>query len=176
MGTIRQFLPHYTYNDYLQWQGQWEVIRGIAISMSPMPSPRHQEIAGNIHLLLKTAVKLKGCKQCKVYQPIDYKISEDTILNPDLLVVCKPVEGQFLDFPPELVVEILSPSTAVKDRNTKYDLYENEGIKYYIIVNPADESTEVYQLIEGKYMLTDTNDFFLDGCVITVNFKDCFED
>lgn len=77
--------------------------------MSPAPGPEHQFVAGNLHAEFRNALKTKGC-DCKVYQPIDYKISEDTILNPDLLLVCKPIAKAFLDFAPELIAEILSPA------------------------------------------------------------------
>lgn len=94
MRSIRQILPHYTYEDYKLWKGRWEVIRGIAIAMAPMPNPRHQEIAGALHEVFRKVIRQNNCKICKVYQPIDYLINEDTIVNPDLLIVCKPIEGQ----------------------------------------------------------------------------------
>jgi Uma2 family endonuclease len=122
MGFPNKILPHYTYADYLLWKGQWELIDGIPYAMSPMPRPEHQRIAGNLHAELRSALKESKC-DCTVYQPIDYKIEEDTVLNPDLLIVCKPITKQFLDFAPEVVVEILSPSTALKDRHTKYEIY-----------------------------------------------------
>ena len=66
---------------------------------------------------------------------MDFKISDDTILQPDVLVVCGKINKNFLDFPPVLVVEILSKSTEERDRNVKYDFYEQEGVKYYLIVD-----------------------------------------
>lgn len=123
-------MPHYTYEEYIRWEGQWELIEGIPYAMSPAPGPEHQFVAGNLHAEFRNALKTKGC-DCKVYQPIDYKISEDTILNPDLLLVCKPIAKAFLDFAPELIAEILSPATALKDRHTKFELYQHEKISYY---------------------------------------------
>ena len=72
-------------------------------------------------------------------------------LIPDLLIVCGKIDKKFLDFPPALIVEILSPSTALKDRNTKYQLYEQEKVKYYIIVDTDKECIEIYCLDNGKY-------------------------
>lgn len=66
---------------------------------------------------------------------VDYIIADDTILQPDMLVVCREITKKYLDFAPGLVVEVLSPSTALKDRHTKYYLYEQQGIKYYLIVD-----------------------------------------
>jgi Uma2 family endonuclease len=176
MGSIRQILPHYTYEDYKLWQGRWEIIRGIAIAMSPMPNPRHQEISAALTEIMRVAIRESGCKKCRVYQPIDYLVKDDTVLNPDLLIVCQPIKGQYLDFTPSLIVEILSPSTALKDRNTKYDLYENEGVKYYIIVDPKDNTYEVYQLVNGMYERMYTNEFDLEGCQINFDIAECFEE
>ena len=143
--------------------------------MSPMPSPRHQKLAGRIHRFFEEAIEKSGCEYCSVYQPIDYLISEDTIVNPDLLIVCKPIQGHFLDFAPELVVEILSPSTALKDRNTKYDLYQLQGVRYYIIVDPDKELTEIYNLNDsGKFEIQTTDTFIMDKCSIKVDFSRLF--
>ncbi|MBC7885258.1 MAG: Uma2 family endonuclease [Saprospiraceae bacterium] len=144
-----QILPNYTFNDYLLWEGRWEIIHGIPYAMSPMPSPGHQRIANNIGIILKMAMNPDKCR-CQVYQPIDLKISEHTVVNPDLLIVCKPIMKQFLDFPPALVVEIISPSSEMKDRNTKYKLYETFGIPYYVMVNPETKTVEIYRLNAAK--------------------------
>ncbi len=149
MGTAYRILPHYTYEDYCRWEGQWELIEGIPYAMSPMPRPEHQAIAGNLHAELRAALKNAGCS-CTVYQPIDYKIADDTVLNPDLLIVCKPIPKQFLDFAPEVVVEILSPATALKDRHTKFELYQSQLIPYYLIVETDKKEVEIFQLTNEK--------------------------
>ncbi len=101
---------------------------------APMPPPEHQKVASRLTAQFQNAIEKEGCS-FSVYQPIDYKIAEDTILNPDLLIVCKPITKQFLDFAPELVVEILSPATALKDRHTKFEIYQQQQILYYILVD-----------------------------------------
>jgi len=68
------------------------------------------------------------------------------------LIVCKEIEKKFLDFTPVLVAEILSPSTALRDRHTKYELYEQQVVKYYLIIDADNTEVEVYQLIEEKYI------------------------
>ena len=102
-----KILPHYTYSDYLHWEGKWEVIEGIPYAMSPASAPRHQQIS--VNLSAEFSNNLKQCKKCQVYQPIDYILADDTILQPDILVVCKEIKKKFLDFAPSLVVEIISP-------------------------------------------------------------------
>lgn len=117
MASSVKILPHYSYEDWMNWEGQWELIESIPYAMSPIPAPKHQRIATALSGELYNA--LKKCNSCTVYQPIDYKITEDTILEPDILIVCGFIKKAFLDFPPALVVEILSPSTALKDRHSK---------------------------------------------------------
>lgn len=145
-------MPQYTYDDYLNWEGKWELIEGIPHSMISSFVPEHQLVSGNLHAEFRSALKKSGCN-CKVYQPIDYKISEETVLNPDLLIVCQPITKKYLDFPPDLVVEILSPSTAMKDRHTKFQLYQEQKIPYYIIINTGNRAVEIYQWDNEKYHL-----------------------
>ena len=174
MGTMK-LIPHYTYKDYLQWQGRWELIEGIAIAMSPMANPKHQRIASNLNITLGTLLRNNTCN-CQVYQPIDVKIKEDTVVNPDLLIVCEEIEGQFLDRPFPLVVEILSPSTRLKDEVSKFELYESFGIKYYLMIDPKDDSTKLFVLDdEYKYVPQHHFSFDLtDNCTIELKIEDVF--
>ena len=133
MNSLAKILPYYKYDEWEKWDNQWELIEGIPFSMDPLAIPQHQRIASN--LLIEFGIALKKCPNCTVYEPIDYRITDDTIVQPDMLVVCGEITKKYLDFPPALVVEILSPSTALKDRNNKFALYEREGIKYYLIVD-----------------------------------------
>ena len=149
-----KLLPYYTYDDYCHWEGRWELIDGIPFAMSPAPTPRHQWLVLNIAYELKAALKESKCTHCAVYDFIDVKVEEDTILQPDCSIVCKPIHKKFLDFPASLVVEILSPATALKDRHTKFSLYEKFGIKYYVIVDEEKESIEIYTLTGKLYVLT----------------------
>jgi Uma2 family endonuclease len=154
MASATKILPHYSYDEYCLWEGRWELIGGIPYAMSPAPSPRHQWISSNIKYELKGAIKHSGCTNCKVYDFIDIKVSEDTILQPDAVVVCNDITKPFLDFPAALVVEILSPATALKDRNAKFYIYEKMKIPYFIMVDTDKKEIEVYQLkMDGKYSL-----------------------
>jgi Uma2 family endonuclease len=143
-------LPHYTYDDYVQWEGKWEIINGIPYAMTPSPVIDHQElsvkIAGQLYRLLR------NCKRCKALMPVDWQITEDTVVQPDVLVVCgKDIKGKKLVVPPVLVFEILSPSTSRKDRFLKYQLYQEAGVKYYCIVDPETMSADVFTLKKEKY-------------------------
>lgn len=145
--------------------------------MSPMPVPRHQSIASNLGAVFFNA--LTNCKKCKTYQAIDFKVTEDTVVQPDFLVVCKQIEKPFLDFCPELVVEILSPSTSLKDRHTKFSIYEREKVGYYLIIDPKKELVEIYVLNkEGVYeLILQGKDIgftftFDDDCTAVIDFSE----
>jgi len=177
-GAIK-ILPHYTYADYLQWEGRWELIDGIPFAMSPAPTPRHQMIANTLGALFYLA--LKNCTHCKASQAIDFKISEDTIIQPDISVLCKPANKKYIDFPPALVVEILSPATALKDRHTKSALYAGQKIPYFIIISPDSEEAEVYELEEENYALKQKGKAFSytfhfpEGCTATIDFSEIWK-
>jgi Uma2 family endonuclease len=144
-------LPHYTYEDYCLWEGRWEIIDGIPYAMSPAPSMRHQLITGNIIRELGNSVVGSKCRRnCKVYNFIDVKITDDTVVQPDASVVCGETGKLFLDFPPVIAVEVLSPSTQIKDRNAKFDRYQKFGVKYYLIVDVDINQVEIFQLSDDK--------------------------
>jgi Uma2 family endonuclease len=173
MSNAVKILPHYTYYEWEQWEGRWELIDGIPFAMSPLPGPKHQKIAAALSAEFTTM--LKKCAQCTAYPPIDYRVSDDTILQPDMLVVCGEITKKFLDFSPALVVEILSPATALKDRHSKYPIYESQGIPYYLIISPDTEEVEIYQLEDGAYSLINkgknfSHSFSLGECTAVIDF------
>jgi len=182
MSSAIKILPHYTYEEYRQWEGRWEIIEGIPYAMTPTPLPGHQWINSNIKFELKDAIKKSGCKNCKVYDFIDIKVSDDTVLQPDAVVVCKEINKPFLDFPAALVVEILSPSTAMKDRNNKFYIYQSQKIAYYLIIDIDKNEIEIYRLdADGKYELekvstTESYPFILDkNCTVNIVLNNIWE-
>ncbi|MDB5197636.1 MAG: hypothetical protein JWP88_2007 [Flaviaesturariibacter sp.] len=175
MSSIAKILPHYTYEDWVQWEGRWELLEGHPIAMSPSPVPKHQRVAAEIITEFILTLRQSGCKSCRVYPDMDFKIANDTILVPDILIVCGEINSKILDFAPALIVEILSPSTALRDRNTKYQLYEREGVKYYLIVDVEKETVEINHLSSAGYTLQTNIRFDLEeGCSIEPNFSSIF--
>ena len=173
MGQTLKILPNYTYDEYAQWEGRWELIDGVPYAMSPLPIPRHQIVSGNLHY--EFTKQLKKCKKCRALQPLDYKIDESTVLEPDMLVVCGEIKKKYLDFPPALVVEVLSPSTALKDRHTKFSIYETEGVPYYLIVDADKKVVEIYQLENKQYLLAQQGSHFsyhfkIEDCEAVIDF------
>jgi Uma2 family endonuclease len=182
MSSAAKILPHYTYEDWKEWKDRWELIEGVPYAMSPAPTPRHQWISSNIKGELRNAIKSSTCKKCKVYDFIDIKVSEDTILQPDAVVVCKEMSKSFLDFPASIVVEILSPATALKDRNNKFIIYEAQKIPYYIIVDTEKNEIEIYQLNKNgkyeaeKFSSSEPYNFVLDAdCSISLILNNIWE-
>jgi Uma2 family endonuclease len=178
MSGAVKILPHYTYDDYVHWEGKWELIDGIPYAMSPAPVPKHQIFATNLSAEFRFA--LKQYKECKVMQPVDYKVKEDTVFQPDMLIVCKPIDKKYLDFPPSLIAEILSPSTVFIDRHTKFHAYQEQGVPWYLILSPETEETEIYSLENGVYQLikkavTFDFTFRLDECEVTINFGEVWK-
>ena len=178
MSIAAKYRPYYTYENYCQWEGRWELIEGMPYAMSPAPVPAHQSVS--VLLNFEFVKALKNCRNCKLFQPLDWKIKEDTIVQPDLLFVCDKIEKRFLNSPPVLVVEILSPSTASKDRGEKMQLYQSQKVKYYLIVDPQFEKLEIYEYFHAQYETVSVNletyHFTLhDNCTIDVNPLDIWE-
>jgi Uma2 family endonuclease len=146
-----EYFPNYTYDDYLLWEGKWELIYGIPYAMAPAPMIKHQTISNKIARYLDEA--LETCKTCQVLLPIDWKIDDSTIVQPDNLVIChEPQFDAYIKKAPKVIFEILSKSTATKDIHLKYELYEKEGVDYYVIVDPEESIAKVYKLYNGQYI------------------------
>ena len=153
MGALKlEDLPHYTYDDYKNWEGNdWELIYGQAFCMSPAPMIEHQHISSKIAWELQAI--FNNCKKCKALLPVDWKIAEDTVVQPDNSVIChEPQNEAYITKAPRIIFEILSKSTAKKDKGLKFNLYESEGVKYYIIVDTKEKIAKVYELKEGRYI------------------------
>ena len=147
-----------TYKDYeaLPADGRRYELHDGELSVTPAPTPRHQEISGNLNEILRGHVKTWGLGKV-FYSPIDCILSDITVVQPDLLYLDPTrlhlVSARGIEGPPTLVVEILSPSTAGTDRSTKRQLYAKYGVPHYWIVDPEARTIEVHVLSEGKYQL-----------------------
>ncbi len=147
----------YTYADYCEWDDgtRWELIEGIPYDMSSAPLRKHQDIL--VNLTVKFGAFLEG-KPCKLYiAPFDVRLNaaeeDDTVVQPDLLVVCdaSKLDERGYKGAPDLIVEVLSPSTMRHDSWVKYNLYRNAGVKEYWLVNPDAKTVTVNLLKDGEY-------------------------
>jgi Uma2 family endonuclease len=131
---------------------RYEILEG-ELTMTPAPTTNHQEISKRLEFLL-FALEQKGIG--KVYDaPVDVITDFKTIFQPDLCFVLEEnyqiITEENIQGAPDLIIEILSPSTSFKDLGVKKDLYEKYGVKEYWIVDPTAKSIAVYESRKGKF-------------------------
>lgn len=173
----------YTYQDYLDWTGsdRYELIDGEAYLMAG-PTHVHQRVSGEILRQLLNFLEGKKCEA--ISAPFDVRLFEkeddepenvDTVVQPDIMVVCDEakLDDRGLKGAPEMVIEILSPSTQRYDRLTKFELYQRAGVREYWIVDPANRSVQVFFLDNAAFHLHEVygpKDVakvnVLDGCFV----------
>ena len=155
------FKKRYTYADYLTWafDDRLELIKGWIYKMSPAPKRRHQAVSGNLFFAMKQYFNL--C-DCRVYEaPFDVRLKKnkgsdsevDTVVQPDISVFCDltKLDDRGAIDAPDLVVEITSDSTMKKDYNEKFNIYEENGVQEYWIVNPDSHSMEIFKSDNNKF-------------------------
>ena len=149
----------YTYADYLKFPNdeRWEIIDGIP-SMQSAPTWQHQSISRE--LMFQFVGYLRN-SQCQVFAaPFDLRLNEvieddeqsTTVIQPDILVICDKSKLKNTGYcgTPELVIEILSPSTGRIDRLTKFWAYEKAGVKEYWLVEPDTKLISVFILQDNS--------------------------
>ena len=129
-----EYAEYYTYDNYKNWEGDWELIGGVAYAMAPSPKIKHQVISAKIANQIEISNK---CENCMVAVELDWKISEDTVLRPDVVLICDE-EGDYITKAPKIIAEVISPETARRDETIKFQIYEKEKVLYYILVYPDD--------------------------------------
>lgn len=154
----------YTYADYLLWQfkERVELIKGKIFKMSPAPSRKHQDISWR---LTREIDKVFSETSCKMYAApfdirlINHKVSTTdnkiiSVVQPDLCVICdiSKLDEKGCLGAPDLIIEILSIGNSNKEMDIKFDLYQENGVKEYWIVNPTDETVYIYVLEHEKYI------------------------
>lgn len=145
----------YTYSDYLTFSDDFrcEIINGQIYDMTPSPTPGHQRISGQVHGLIWSYLR-EQAHACQVFgAPLDVVIAEDQIVQPDIFIVCdrQKIEKTHVSGAPDVIFEIASPSTSLKDRREKMELYERSGVAEYFIIDPDAKFIEKYMSIDGKY-------------------------
>ncbi len=149
----------FTYKDYLTWNDneRWELINGMVYNMAPAPSVNHQRISRQ--LLLQIGIFLSD-KPCEVFSaPLDVRLpatdeeDEDSknVVQPDMVVICdsSKLDEKGCKGSPDLIIEIVSPSSASMDNIKKMELYEKNGVKEYWIVHPIYKIVTIYKITKS---------------------------
>jgi Uma2 family endonuclease len=149
----------FTYADYLEWEGpeRYQLLQGEAFMLAS-PTVEHQAIS--MELSLQFARFLAG-KPCQVFaSPLDVRPfpqedrKDDTVVQPDLLVVCdsaKLSKGS-VDGAPDLVIEILSPSNGQKELFLKFQIYLDAGVREYWVIDGEGKQVQVHVYEDGHYI------------------------
>ncbi len=149
-----------------QEEPRTELLDGRTVMMSS-PSVNHNRVASNIYLAFWSYLKGKTCETFS--DGVDVYLSEKDRVIPDVMIICNRniIHLDGIHGAPDLVVEVLSPSTAKNDKGYKKDLYEKSGVKEYWIVDPNMRSIEAYLLSNGRYILDGFYGLFPDTLGIT---------
>ena len=152
-------------NENLAYQEEpWEeLIDGKIVAMSPRPMFSHNLIAGNLHALFWNYLRGHTCTP--IMDGMDLYLTEKDRFVPDMMVVCdrSKIKENGVYGAPDLVVEVLSPSTAKRDKTYKKEVYAKCGVREYWLVSPAEKSVEVYLLKEGSLELHEIYSIFPDA-------------
>ncbi len=167
----------YTYRDYKNWKDDWELIEGFPIQPIQFSSDKRSKTQARlIYQGIKSLDNDRENCSCVLFQELDWKITDETIVRPDIMIVCGESEGEYLNFPPVLVIEILSPHNLRTDRVVKFDLYREQGVKFYLMVDCNKETVEAFELIDNLYKQVDKNTFKIDkNCEVDFDYEDLWK-
>ena len=153
---------NWTVEDYMNLDddNRYEVLRGT-LMMVPSPNMSHQRVITRLGTLIDIHVMENGLGEC-FDAPFDVVLSENTVLQPDFTYVTHErleqlEDGHTITGAPNLVIEVLSPSTQKRDRHKKRDIYAEAGVEWLILVEPDAHVVEVHKLSDaGTYEVTRT--------------------
>ena len=178
----------YTYADYCAWNDRerWELMDGVPHAIFPAPSPNHQRVSSRLYRPLANFVDDKPHYEV-FYAPLDVRLNalgddDDDVFQPDLVIICDQtkIDDKGCNGAPDMVIEILSSSTARRDKLLKFNKYQNAGVLEYWIVDIDSRTVQTHILENGRYFTTSYGEadkipvHVLEGCVI--NLSDVFID
>ena len=172
----------YSYADYLLWQftERVELIKGKIFKMSPAPSSSHQDILMNLTLMFSKVFIKTSCKL--YFAPFDVRLINfkdstsdnqiESVVQPDLCVICdrSKIDQKGCLGAPDLVVEILSIGNSKKEMDTKFDLYQENKISEYWIVDPFQKTVLIYVLENDRYI--GLKPYLIDSKITSTTFPD----
>ena len=163
---------YYSYSDYLTWEGpeRCQLINGEVFMMAS-PSVAHQTILMTISNQFYTWLRGKTCQV--FFAPLDVRLfpkddnSDNTVVQPDMMVVCdeNKIGKNSINGPPDLVVEIVSPSNTHRELFLKFQYYLEAGVREYWVIDPDEKKVQVHIYENGHYIST----IYKDDAGIPVN-------
>ena len=183
MSILAESQKAYTYKDYskLPEGAPYQLIKGRLV-MTPSPTIYHQKIIGRIHLVLAQYVYANQLGEV-ILSPVDVYFSETETYQPDIIFVSANqlsiIGEERVSGAPDLIIEVLSPSTAYYDLRHKMNIYEEFGVIEYWIVDPMDQTLDIFQRNDGVFHLRKkyTQSEVIDSPLIhglTMNLGDVF--
>lgn len=191
MSAAEKYIPRYTVADYQTWEGDWELWAGVPVSMTPSPFGRHQAVLTRLpcHLCNSIAKHVEQFSElsfsrasepakapcaAEVLISLDWIVTDNTVVRPDLIVVCDGPPERHLESPPALAAEIISDSSSLRDTIHKRDLYEEQGVGVYVLIDPVNETMLVYQRDKsGEWNAASVEDMIeikiCDDCAINIH-------
>jgi len=153
--TMERTKRRYTYEDYAKLpEGAPYQLIGGELVMTPSPVPYHQIVSRRIEFELLKFVEERRLGEV-IYAPIDVYLSETETYQPDIIFISKErlniIGEKKIEGAPDLVIEILSESTAYYDLRHKKRVYEASGVREYWIVDPMEKGIEVYENMNGEF-------------------------
>jgi Uma2 family endonuclease len=165
MTTVTKFsdldlTKQYSYSDYLLWQFQErvELVKGNVFKLEEVTYTIHQKVSGNLSGELY--LNFKDEYTSIFSAPFDVRLSianakkDSTVVQPDLCIICdeSKLDKRGCNGTPDLMVEIISPNNSKHDVHTKFNLYQEAGVKEYWIIEPFDKIILVYTLVNGEFI------------------------
>lgn len=104
---------------------------------------------------------------------LDWIVDHHNVVRPDIVVTYDQTDD-YITKPPILIVEVLSPATALKDRHLKYEIYEEQGVRYYVIIDPETKQFNIFELSNGQYQEHNNIHTFIieNECSIAINLEE----
>lgn len=149
-------------NTIFKEEPRYEIINGKTVMMSPSSAVNHNTIITNITRIFGNYLDGKRCRNFS--DGVDVHLDDKNTVIPDAMIICNRdiIKNDGIYGAPDLIVEVLSPSTTKKDKGVKKALYEKHGVKEYWIISQGDKSIEVYLLQNGKYELDNVYTIYPD--------------
>lgn len=171
VSSASRYIPHYTLEDFRRWEGDWELIDGVAISMTPSPFGPHERVISRLAFQFQSQLSQENCP-CMVYTNLDWIVSTDTVIRPDLMLVCGAQPERHLERPPAVMAAVLSDTTRERDQTIKRSICHDNQVNHYLIIDPDARTVEhvsagaAEQLVAGQ-----TLKIHLQECGLSVEFE-----